>query len=72
MTYSELKDEIASRSISQLPALVGYITELCASRTVFTNKTAMLRFVDRYWDEGERAERVKRAMAAAEEKGPTP
>jgi hypothetical protein len=52
MSYEELKRELSERSISQLPGLLQHVVRLCAIKPVFTNKGALLNFVDRAWDMG--------------------
>ena len=52
MDYEELKRELSSRSISQLPGLLQHIARLCSIKPVFKNKEAMLGFAGRAWDMG--------------------
>lgn len=52
MTYEELSREICSRPITQLPGLLQSLVRTCSTKPVFTDKAAMLRFVDRAWDMG--------------------
>lgn len=57
MNYEELKQEISSRSITQLPGLLQHVVGLCSIKPVFKDKAAMMRFVDTAWDHWENLEK---------------
>lgn len=69
MNYEELKREISSRSISQLPGLLQHVTRLCSIKPVFKDKESAMRFVERAWDMGGVGEAELRKEPPFEPKG---
>lgn len=52
MNYEEICKEIADAPDTWLPGLLQRTVRTCATKPVFKDKAAMLRFAEKAWDMG--------------------